>query len=273
MTASLLSNAALVLPPMRLLIAAWMMLTSAHLLASAAIYGPDGILPWSLLAMQRRRPRLAKVRRLMSVARLRALLWGKIVAAITLAVSDRSEIVIVCLAFLILSHAFLIALSGDLWTTGATKIGMIAMFGALLLALGVREGDAGLVLAGLLVAGGQLVLCYAVAGFSKLASAQWRDGTAFRNAMACDMWGHPHVSRWAERRPFALAASWGVIVVEALFPLALLAPTPWLVAALGVMLVFHIATAVVMGLNLFPLAFAATYPAVLGLAWAIRDAL
>ena len=86
---------------------------------------------------------------------------------------------------------------------------MIAMAGALLVSLGLRESDPGLVLAGLLVAGGQLVLCYSVAGFSKLAIAAWRDGTALQHAMGSAGWGHRHVSRLTENRPLAVTASWG----------------------------------------------------------------
>ena len=273
MTHGLLSDAALILPPMRWLIALWMILTSAQWLVSAPIFAPDGIIPWSLLATQRRRAALAPFRRRMSVPRLRVILCGQLIAAIALAVSDRPAIGIACLTFLIASQAVLIVLSGDFWAVGATKMGMIAMVGALLLTLGVRAGDPGLVLAGLLVAGGQLVLCYSIAGFSKLAIATWRDGTALQDTMTSDPWGHRHASRLIENRRFAIVASWGVILAEALFPLALLAPTPWLLAALGVMLAFHVATAVVMGLNLFPWAFVAPYPAVLALAWTIHGAL
>jgi hypothetical protein len=263
MTAQLLADAMAALPAMRLLIAAWMLLASVQWLVSADLFAPDGLMPWAALAAQRGRPRIARVRRRMSVGLLRTILAIQLIAALVLAVSAPLNVTIGCLAALIASHAALIVLSGEFWADGAAKMGMIAMGGALIVAVGVRGHDPAIVLAGIIVTGGQLTLSYAVAGFSKLAVATWRDGSELRGAMAAEAWGHPWVALLVRHRPVALAASWGVMLLEAAFPLALLAPTPWLIGALALMLLFHFATAVVMGLNLFPWAFAAAYPAVI----------
>lgn len=270
MTGDPLSDAPLVLLPMRWLIAAWIILAKGQQLVRAGDYAPDGIIPWSLLAEQRLRPRLGRVRRRMTVGLLCALLVVQVLAAIVLAVVGISLVTIACLIVLIASNAALIVLNGEFWTFGDTKMGMVAMAGALLIAAGARSGDAGIVLAGVLVAGGQLVLCYAVAGLSKLATAAWRDGRYLQTTMASDDWGHPRAGRMVAYRPVAVAASWSVILLEALFPLSLLAPLPWLIAALGVMLLFHVATDIVMGLNLFPWAFATPYPAVVALWFALH---
>lgn len=273
MTAQLLADATAALPAMRVLIAAWMLLGVAQWLTSAELFAPDGLMPWSALAAQRGRPRLGRVRRRMSVGLLRVILVIQLIAAIVLAVSASLDAAIACLSVLIVSHTGLIALSGEFWADGATKMGMIAMAGALIVAIGVHRHDSAIVLAGVIVAGGQLTLSYAVAGFSKLAIGTWRDGSELQSAMAAEAWGHPLIAKLTRHRPIALAASWGVMLLEAAFPLALLAPTPWLVAALALMLVFHFATAVVMGLNLFPWAFAAAYPAVLVLGRVVHGAL
>lgn len=273
MTGQLLVDAAAALAAMRLLIAAWMMLAASHWLVSATLFADNGLLPWAALAAQRRRPRLARARRSMSVGLLRAILVVQLVAAIALAWIGASGVTIACLIVLIATHAGLIVLSGEFWADGAAKMGMIAMAGALIIAIGVCWRDPGIAFAGIIVAGGQLVLSYAVAGWSKLAVATWRDGGELQRAMAAEAWGHPFAARLVARRPIALAASWGVMLLEALFPLALLAPAPWLAVALGLMLLFHFATAVFMGLNLFPWAFAATYPAVLVLGRVVHAAL
>jgi hypothetical protein len=261
-TEELLANAAAALWAMRLLIAAWMILTAAQWLASADIFAPDGLMPWPALAAQLRRPRLGKIRRRMSVPLLRTILAIELIAAIALAVSGALDATIACLSVLIVCHAGLIVLSGEFWADGAAKMGMIAMAGALIVAIGVRGHDPAIALAGIIVTGGQLTLSYAVAGWSKLAIRAWRDGTELRRSMATEAWGHPVAARLTDRRAIALAGSWGVMLLEALFPLALLLPMPWLAAALGLMLLFHAATAVFMGLNLFPWAFMAAYPAV-----------
>jgi len=272
-TEDLLADAAAALPAMRLLIAAWMVLTAGQWLVSTSLFAADGLMPWLALAAQRGRPRLGRLRRRMSVGLLRAILVIQIVAAVVLAIGTAPVATIACLIVLIVSHAGLIALSGEFWADGAAKMGMIAMAGALLVAIGVRGHDAAIVLAGIIVTGGQLTLSYAVAGFSKLAVGAWRDGSEFQRTMAADTWGHPFAARLARHRPVALAASWGVMLLEAAFPLALLAPMPWLVAALALMLLFHVATAMLMGLNLFPWAFAAAYPAVLALGRVVHAAL
>ena len=273
MTAQLLADAAAALPAMRLLIAAWMILTAAHWWVSAGLFAPDGLMPWPALAAQRGRPRLGRIRRHMSVTRLRAILVIEVLAAIVLAVDGNPVVTIACLILLIASHAGLILLTGEFWADGAAKMGMIAMAGALIVAIGVCGHDPAIVLAGIIVTGGQLTLSYAVAGFSKLAVAAWRDGGEFQRTMAAESWGHSFAAQLARHRPVALAASWGVMLLEAAFPLALLAPTPWLVAALALMLLFHVATAVLMGLNLFPWAFAAAYPAVLVLGRVVHGTL
>jgi hypothetical protein len=61
-----------------------------------------------------------------------------------------------------------------------------------------------------------------------------------------------------------------VIVPEVLFPFALLLPPEGLAAVLGLFLLFHLTIAAAMGLNTYPLAFVAAYPATLMLGQWLR---
>lgn len=273
MIEQLLTDTAAALSAMRVLIGAWMMLAVAQWLVGAGLFAPDGLMPWSALAGQRGRPRVGRVRQRMSVGSLRTILLVQLIAATVLAVVGAPAVTIACLVVLIASQAGLIVLTGEFWADGSAKMGMIAMAGGLLMAIGVRWHDPSVAMAGVIVAGGQLTLSYAVAGFSKLAIGTWRNGSELHRAMAAEAWGLPFAARLTRHRPVALAASWGVMLIEAAFPLALLMPMPWLIAALALMLAFHFATAVFMGLNLFPWAFAATYPAVLVLGRVVHAAL
>lgn len=273
MTERLLADAALGFGAMKLLIAAWITLTAAQWLVSAGLFAPAGLLPWQALAAQRQRPRVRRIRQRMSVPLLRAILALEVIAAIALAFGSSLDASIACLASLIACHAGLIVLNGEFWADGAAKMGMIAMAGALVIAIGVRAHDPGIALAGIILAGGQLTLSYAVAGWSKLAVATWRNGSEIQGTLTAEAWGHPFAARLVAHRPVALAVSWSVMLLEAAFPVALLAPMPWLIAALGLMLLFHFATAMFMGLNLFPWAFAATYPAVFVLGRAVHAVL
>lgn len=110
---------------------------------------------------------------------------------------------------------------------------------------------------------------YAGAGLTKLRVPAWWDGSYLRAAFRSRTFG----SRWAERLLAgpgrARLAARVVIVVECAFPLALVGGVPvalaFCVAAAG----FHVAVAGLMGLKMFVLVFASTYPAIVACAaWA-----
>jgi hypothetical protein len=115
--------------------------------------------------------------------------------------------------------------------------------------------------------GAQSCLSYAAAGIAKLASVEWRSGHAIAGIMRTEMYGNAWLHRIATSRPgLGKALAWGVILFESVFPVALVGPIELTVALLGSGLVFHLANAGFMGLNLFFFAFIAAYPALLFLA-------
>lgn len=153
---------------------------------------------------------------------------------------------------------------------GADKVAMMVIAGGVLQAAGLAFNQPTLTLAGVLWIGGQLTLAYATSGWAKLRHGIWRDGTAIQSVLSTYMYG----CGWAARavRPNAAAKflAWSVIGLEVLFPLALLLASGWLAAVLGLFLIFHLAIAAAMGLNTYPLAFAATYPSTLVLGQWLR---
>ena len=118
---------------------------------------------------------------------------------------------------------------------------------------------------------GQVSLAYLGSGLSKAQSRQWWSGTGLPRTLSTRYFGHPTAARllW-QHRWLALAASWSTIVWESTFVLALFAPQPLAVAAVGVGLAFHLGCAVTMSLSAFLWAFAATYPCFLLANTAIR---
>lgn len=273
MTDPILTIAAASLPATRWLIAAWAMLTAAQWLASARHFAPGGLLAWHDLS-RLPGPRWSRAaQRHMPAGLARLLFVAQALLAVMLAVTDTHAVMLPTLAALISIQGVLVILSGHLWVDGSDKIALIAMVGALLAAMGVAAEDAGLALAGLLLAGGQLTVSYFVAGASKISVPGWRDGSWLTAILATSTWGEPRFPACLRTGGFAFVASWSVILLEALFPLALLAPAPILAAAMAAMMVFHILTAILMGLNKFPWAFAAAYPALWGLGAVIRPSL
>lgn len=256
MTPEFLAHAAALLMPARILIGLWVLLSAAQWLAAARSPAPWG--PGSDLS-----PRV-----------LRVLFVAQGTLAVWMMASASIGVLIACLVLLLASNAVPLWITGAFWADGSEKMGMIATAGTLGIALGVARGDPALALAGALLAGGQATLCYAIAGWSKIPVRSWRDGSELTGVMASRAFGHSGLSRLLARHPrFAQLASWAVIVAEAAFPLALVAPQSWLIAALAILFAFHLGTAVFMGLNKFPWAFAATYPAVLLLGTAVRGLL
>ncbi|MBF9035723.1 HTTM domain-containing protein [Rhodobacterales bacterium HKCCE2091] len=109
----------------------------------------------------------------------------------------------------------------------------------------------------------QVVLSYAVSGWVKLRNPDWRNGTALSEVFGFSAYPVSSDLRALGSRPRLMAvASAAVIGFELAFPLALLT-APTLFAALAMAAAFHLANAVLFGLNRFLWAWLAAYPAVI----------
>lgn len=108
----------------------------------------------------------------------------------------------------------------------------------------------------------QTILSYFVAGVVKLRNADWRSGRALARFLSSPPYDPPDFFVRASRRSgMMLLGSWGILVFETAFPLALLSPRVC-VAFLGAALVFHALNVATFGLNRFLFAWGAAYPAV-----------
>lgn len=151
---------------------------------------------------------------------------------------------------------------------GADKMALVVVTGTLLHLAGLRWHLPALVLAGVAWTGGQLTLAYAASGWSKLARPSWRDGEVLTRALTSYSWGAGWIVQLVRMPKLAPVMAWAIMLAEALFPLALLLPAPLLAAVLTGFGLFHVAIALVLGLNTYPLAFVAAYPATMLLgAW------
>ena len=105
---------------------------------------------------------------------------------------------------------------------------------------------------------------YAIAGFAKLSELGWRDGSHLAAIFSTEVYGaKPFGDLLKRHRTLAMTLSVGFIFWECSVVFAMLAPRPIVFAYLAVGLLFHSMNALVMGLNTFLFAFAATYPATL----------
>ena len=109
----------------------------------------------------------------------------------------------------------------------------------------------------------QLLLSYFIAGWVKLINPEWLRGRALRDVFMFSAYPVSESLRGWQQWPRLLwAMSCGVILLEVLFPLALLdARALWLALLLAGL--FHLANAMLFGLNRFLWVWLAAYPALL----------
>ena len=111
----------------------------------------------------------------------------------------------------------------------------------------------------------QVIFSYFKSGLSKVIHEDWRTGTALRDVFLFSVYPVSEATRnWAERPRLLCAMSWAVILLELLFPLALIS-LPVLIAGLAAMLLFHLANFVLFGFNRFVWVWLAAYPSLIWL--------
>lgn len=165
-------------------------------------------------------------------------------------------------ALLLLSSAVMLKRCDGPYNGGSDRLATLMLF-CLLLAnvlpqLRWRELAVGYLAA-------QLMLSYAMAGWVKIVNPDWRTGRALNDVFAFSAYPVSENLRALAQRPRLLfVASWGVMLFELLFPLSLL-DTRALYAALAVATLFHIANALLFGLNRFVWVWIAAYPSLLWL--------
>lgn len=111
----------------------------------------------------------------------------------------------------------------------------------------------------------QVVFSYFKSGWSKVIHADWRSGRALRDVFLFSVYPVSEATRrWADWPRLLFVMSWAVILLELLFPLALLNPCA-LIAGLTLCFAFHVANFVLFGFNRFVWVWAAAYPSLIWL--------
>ena len=109
------------------------------------------------------------------------------------------------------------------------------------------------------------MLSYFFSGEVKLRNPDWRNGQALSDVFRFSAYPVSGQVRTLAHRPqLLLCGSWAVIGFELAFPLAIF-QAHLLCAALGVGLAFHLANAMLFGLNRFVWSWLAAYPSIIWL--------
>lgn len=201
-------------------------------------------------------------RPLMVPAVFRVLPWVQIALAAVLMLASFGEA-----RYAALSSVTAAALAGTLWLTalrfrGTVNGGSDGMLFTVLLGLAVAtwpSGQTRVAQAGVLFVAAQVVLSYLRAGLVKARQPDWWNGEALRSFLAIPAYAVP---TWVPQTPTLLrVVSVGVVLFELAAPVALLDARACLLYS-AVAWCFHLATALVFGLNRFLLVWSAALPSV-----------
>jgi hypothetical protein len=156
-------------------------------------------------------------------------------------------------------YAWYRTIGGD----GSEEMGLIVVTTAAISSCPFYSDEATLAVA-LCFLGIQCLFVYFVSGMSKLLSRTWRSGTAIREIMRTEEYGHPFFYRMVNYSSIvARLMTWATVCFEVLLPISVFIWPNAVFAFIGLGLLFHISCAWIMGLNGFPIAFAANYPAIM----------
>jgi hypothetical protein len=110
----------------------------------------------------------------------------------------------------------------------------------------------------------QALASYLTSGVAKLISPYWRSGDIILGVLSTETYGSPlAASVLREHKIVRRTMNYATIAFESLIFITLLLPYPYNVYSLAVPLAFHLGCSFLMGLNVFPFAFAATFPALI----------
>src|SRR5215469_51649 len=253
-----------------LFFAVGMSVTFAERLAANALYAEGGLMSWRVLSFDRagngalfRQPEFARLlfgRSGASAGHVLGLAGTLLVALSPL----RSYPFTAGLAMAVLS-AMLVHLRSTYAGDGAQQMNLVVGV-ALLLGFNPWVTPAtGAVC--LLFISAQSALSYLASGAAKLISPIWMGGDALRRILATTAFGSELGFRLASFHPgltrFLCRAT---VILEAVFPLMLAGPKWLVIVFLAWGAAFHLANAILMGLNTFFWAYLTTYPA-LYFAW------
>jgi len=227
--------------------------SSSQLLLSVKEFCSSGLFDWNS------RQILAKPHAAMW---LRVVLIARIICSVALIVPFQSNLLYGSYASIILLSSLFLAYQIRYGKDGSNQISSIILAGLVFTFLLPMSSPFQPV--GLYFIAAQALLSYFAAGISKISNAKWREGSALQSILNTATYGHFRAAAILNRRPWIGGfVGWSVIVVEIVFPVALVSPPGVLIGLLFAGAMLHLATAVLIGLDTFFWAFTATFPAII----------
>ena len=193
---------------------------------------------------------------------LRVVLIARIICSVALITPFQSNFLYGSYAIIILLSSLFLAYQSRYGKDGSNQISFIILAGLAFTFLLPMSSPFQSV--GLYFIAAQALLSYFAAGISKISNAKWREGSALQSILNTATYGHFTAAAILNRRPWIGGfVGWSVIVVEIVFPVAVVSPPGVLIVLLFAGAMLHLATAVLIGLDTFFWAFTATFPAII----------
>jgi hypothetical protein len=193
---------------------------------------------------------------------LRVVLIARIVCSLGLIIPFQTNLLYGSYASIILLSSLFLAYQIRYGKDGSNQISFIILAGLAFTFLLPMSSPFQPV--GLYFIAAQALFSYFAAGISKISNAKWREGSALKSILNTATYGHFKAAAVLNRRPWLGGfVGWSVIIVEIVFPVALVSPPGVLIALLFAGAMLHLGTAVLIGLDTFFWAFTATFPGII----------
>ena len=241
------------------------MIASVEDLVGLKLVRPGGLLSWDVLKLQGSwsvRGWSGRVSAaLFDYGGSKVLLAMRLIGGSALLIAYGSRPVFLIATLAILLSLVALSLRAVYGLDGAHQM-YVVIFGALFLG-GVAGQDSIAGVFSVWFIALQAGMSYLIAGLNKLVSPLWRNGEGLTGILGTRVYGHPVAYAMVSGNALlAKTLSWTIIVFECCFCLVFLVNPDIALSILLAGTLFHLTTAVIMGLNGFFFAFVATYPCI-----------
>lgn len=184
----------------------------------------------------------------------------QLIASIILVIEGPLPIIGRLALAVILLTSLLLKWRRNLGGDGAEQLATIIIVAAVVAFLPTSSEDRAIIAVAFVTA--QSALAYVTSGLAKLVSPVWRDGSALPAIFSTYYHGHAWAAQvLRNHNNINIVIGWGIMVLWVLLPiLVLVGPYPLALATVLTGLIFHVASAIFMGLNTFAWVFPSTYP-------------
>ena len=241
----------------------WCLLSTAEWIRQLELFDDRGLLSWRVMSLRARWMYRSRVlERIYGRRGVAFMLAGRLACGAAVMV-PMPHLARAGLLAAIVVTGWLFKLRKWLSDDGSDQMGQIVAIGAAMTAIGLHVQDLPMAAAGTVLIAGQLTIAFCSSGATKLMSHEWRSGRALVGIMGTQNFGHDLAARVVSSSArLAVASCWLVMVLETAFPVVVLGPRAVLFGFLVAFALFHVATAVFMGLNTYVWSFLAAYPSV-----------